>query len=243
MSPARSAWVAALSLGVLSALPAAAQTQATADPAMAETPAPAPAGWGEQIGRLEVGYRGVFVNSPGFDPFSTDGYLPAFSMVASKTVFASGQFSFAPGIAWDYGGSDATARGDSTSMHVQRLTVPLEARVHFGRWGYAFGRLAPGAAMERAEVSDSSAPSALTKSLWLFTGDAGAGYALPLLRFGSERRGRIVRAWLQGDVGYTWTPDNRLTLASTGPLASDGVDLGALGVRGAFLRFAVAVSY
>jgi hypothetical protein len=54
-----------------------------------------------------------------------------------------------------------------------------------------------------------------------------------------------VRIWLQGDAGYSWVVDNRLALT---PTSNDGqtaaaVDLGSLGLRGAFLRFALAVSY
>lgn len=252
MSPRLCAWVGAAALTMLASPSVRAQTMSTAVRAMdvpydvgagAEAPAASLASsWREQIARLELGYRGVFVNSVGYDPFSTNRYLPAFSLVATRTLVTSRDVAFASGIAWDYGGSSAVSRGDPMSLHVQRLTVPLEGRFYFGRWGYALGRIAPGAAMERAQVNDASAPSALTKSLWLFTGDVSAGYAFPLLPL-PPRPGRALRAWLQGDVGYTWTPDNRLMLASSGPQTTDAVDLGSLGMRGAFLRLAVAVSY
>jgi hypothetical protein len=86
-----------------------------------------------EMWRLEMGYRGSFVTSPGFDPFSTNDFLPQFSISASRTVVASGPVSFAAGLAWDYGSSGATARGDATSLSTHRLTVPLEGRVHFAR--------------------------------------------------------------------------------------------------------------
>lgn len=241
MSPRLCAWVGAAALTMLASPSARAQTTNSA--AGVEIPAASLASsWREQIARLELGYRGVFVNSVGYEPFSTNSYLPAFSLVATRTFVTSRDVAFASGIAWDYGGSSAVSRGDSMSLRVQRLTVPLEGRFYFGRWGYALGRVAPGAAMERAEVNDASAPSALTKSLWLFTGDVSAGYAFPLLPLPAHP-GPALRAWLQGDVGYTWAPDNRLMLASSGPQTTDDVDLGSLGVRGAFMRLAVAVSY
>ncbi|HXX69544.1 MAG TPA: hypothetical protein VEK07_20335 [Polyangiaceae bacterium] len=253
MSPNRVAWVLAIAISGAASPRAYAESTAgspaaygppTDDPApFSEGPTPPLASdWAERVARLELGYRGTFVASSGYDPFSTDGYFPAVSLVASRTVFAAGPWAFAPGIAWDYGRSAATARGDSTSLKMQRVTVPLEGRLHFGRWGYLFARIAPGAAMERAEVDDPSAPSALTKSLWLFTGDASAGYALPVLPL-PERPGRAIRVWLQGDFGYSWTPDNALTLTSNSSQTTDAVALGSLGMRGAFLRFAVALSY
>src|SRR4029077_16623470 len=95
--------------------------------------------------RLETGYRGSFVPSAGFDPFSTNDFLPQFSLSASRTLFSQGPFSFAAGLAWDYGASSARARGDATSLTMHRLTAPLEGRLHFVPWGYAFVRAAPGA--------------------------------------------------------------------------------------------------
>jgi hypothetical protein len=237
----RCAWVVAIAL---SAFAPSARAQSTASPPAEPeaTSSVRAADWREQVARLELGYRGVFVTNAGYNPFSTHDYFSGVSLVASRTVFATGRFSFAPGIAWDYGSSGATSRGDATQLQVQRITIPLEGRVHFGRWGYAFGRLAPGAAVERAEVDDASAPSALTKSLWLFTGDASVGYALPVPPL-PEHPGRAIRAWLQADAGYTWVADNGLNLEATTSQLTDQVDLASLGMRGAFIRVAVAASY
>jgi hypothetical protein len=191
--------------------------------------------WRDFVGRFELGYRGVFVTNPGYNPFSSSDYFSGLSMAASHTIGTRGRLSFALGVSWDYGKSGTVARGDATSLDVHRLTVPLEGRAHFGRWGYAFLRVAPGAAMEHAELDDSSAPSALTKTRWLFTTDASAGYAFPVVPFVMQP-GRSPRVWLQGDFGYSWIADQRLDL-------SPNVDLGTLGLRGAFFRVAAAVSY
>lgn len=200
----------------------------------------------EVMTRFEMGYRGSFAPDSGFDPFSTNDLLPEFSMLASRTVFAVGRFSFAPGFAWDHGGAGATARGDTTALTINRLAVPLEGRVHFGRWGYAFARVAPGLAALHAEVDEPSAPAPLSKTQWLFATDLSAGYAwLAWPRFQASEM--VARLWLQSDVGYGWVAQERLNLGPDLPSGSaqrvDGVDLGPISMSGAFFRVAAAVSF
>jgi hypothetical protein len=200
----------------------------------------------EILGRFEVGYRGVFVTNPGYNPFSTQDYFSGAALALSRAIVAESGFSFAPGIAWDYGSSTATARGDGATLQVHRFTVPLEGRLHAGPFGYAFIRVAPGIAGEHVEVTDSSAPSTLTKTQWLFAADASAGYALPVVPM-PPRNGATFRLWLVGDAGYSWIADQRLDLTSTTPAGSPSmvntIDLGTLSLRGAFFRVAAAVSY
>jgi hypothetical protein len=220
---------------------------ASADDAGADRPEPLvrSRGANDVIGRLEIGYRGVFVTNAGYNPFSTQDYFSGISLGLTHTVYSRQRLSFAMGFAWDYGSSGATSRGDATTLSVHRLTVPLEGRIHVGSWGYAFLRVAPGAAYERMELDEVSATSALTKSQWLFATDASVGYAVPLIPM-PERVRRSVDVWLQSDVGYSWVADQRLALApsTTDHEMADGVDLGtSLGLRGAFFRIAAAVSY
>jgi hypothetical protein len=215
--------------------------------AVDRTEAPSPAGPGhEVVARLELGYRGVFVTNPGYNPFSTQDYFSGAYLAVSRTVVSEGAFSFAPGLAWDYGSSSATSRGDAATLMVHRLSVPLEGRLHAGVMGYAFLRIAPGMASEHVEVSDASAPSSLTKTQWLFMADASVGYALPFVPI-PPRHGRTFRLWIVGDGGYSWVADQHLTLQSTVPANGtpmvNQVDLGTLGLRGGFFRFAVAASY
>jgi hypothetical protein len=196
--------------------------------------------------RFELGYRGAFVTDPGYDPFSTQNYFPQVSMVASRTVYARGRFSFAPGFAWDYGRTSATARGDAASLEVHRLVVPLEGRMHFGPWGYVFLRAAPGVALENAEVDDPTATAPLTKSRWLFATDVSGGYAFPIWPR-TDRYEVVPRVWLQADGGYGWIVGQRLNLApdlSSGDLRlASGIDLGSLTMRGAFFRVGAALSF
>jgi hypothetical protein len=198
----------------------------------------------EAMWRFELGYRGNFVTDAGFGPFSTRDYLGQVSLAASRTLVVVGRFSFAPGIAWDFGESDATARGDKSSLQMSRLEVPLEGRVHFGRWGYVLVRAAPGVAFQSAEIDDASLSSPLTKTRWLFAGDVSGGYAFPIWTR-PVRADHTPQIWAQADGGYGWVVAQRLDLtpdSSSGSGAS-GVDLGTLTMRGAFVRVAVAVSF
>jgi hypothetical protein len=200
----------------------------------------------EGMWRIESGYRGSFVTSSGYDPFSTDGYFPEFSLAASRLLFARGRFSFAAGLAWDFGHSAATARGDTSSFDMQRFTVLLEGRIHFGPWGYAYARAAPGATMEHAEIGDESSPALLEKTQWLFATDLSAGYAWLVWPRGEESL-LEPRIWLQGEGGYGWVAQERLALAPALPSGSleraTGVDLGNLSMQGAFFRVAAAVTF
>jgi hypothetical protein len=204
----------------------------------------------EAMWRVEMGYRGSFVTSAGYNPFSRDDYFSQFSLDASRTLWAGAigglHVSFAPGIAWDYGESSASARGDAASLSMHRFTVPLEGRMHFGSWGYAFLRLAPGVAYQRAEVDDASSPSPLFKERWLFATDASAGYAW-LVWPREQPSARTARLWLQSDVGYGLVAAEKLSLSpdlpSSDPRRVAGVDLGTLAMQGAFFRVMAATSF
>jgi hypothetical protein len=197
--------------------------------------------------RLEAGYRGSFVRDPGYQPFSSNGYLPEFSLSASHTLLEEGRFSFAGGLEWGVGNSSSLVRQvDEASIVMQRFTVMLEARLHFGRWGYAYLRAAPGAAWEKVELDDTASPAPLEKTNWLFATDLSAGYAW--LAWPRDAAATLEpRFWLQGEGGYGWVAGQELTLnpalPSGSPIRTDGVDLGALAMQGGFFRVAAAVTF
>ena len=198
--------------------------------------------------RVEMGYRGSFVTNAGYNPFSTDDYFSQVSVAASRTLLTEGRLSFAPGLSWDYGSANASARGPTASFSMHRITVPLEGRFHLGSWGYAFVRGAPGLALQRVEVDESTSPAPLTKSAWQFATDLSAGYAWLFWR-GPNAYDLAPRLWVQGDAGYGWVAGERLALAADLPSSSpqggrvSGTDLGTLTMRGAFFRLAAAVSF
>jgi hypothetical protein len=225
--------------------PVSAQPPQTLPPAEADDAA-APYGGRLAMWRLEVGYRGSFVPNSGYDAFSTNDSLPEFSVAATRTLFTAHPVSFAAGLAWDFGSSSATDRGDHAWLGIQRLTVPLEGRAHFGVWGYAFLRAAPGALSLHSEIDDAAAPAALSKTTWLFATDLSAGYAfLAWPRTGPAPR--QVNLWLQADGGYSWVAQERLdlgpALASGDARIASGVDLGTISLSGPFFRVAAAASF
>jgi hypothetical protein len=194
----------------------------------------------ETIGRLEIGYRQSFVTNAGYNPFSANDYLPQFSVLASRALYAAHPFALAAGIAWDYASAGSLARGSQSTLTLDRLTVPLEGRLYFRDWGYAFVRVAPGLAFVRTEVDDPSAPAPLAKERWLFATDASAGYAFPIVpRTGPSSH--TPRGWLEASGGYGWVASEHLDLTPGG--GASGVDLGTLALNGAFFRIAVAASY
>jgi hypothetical protein len=225
--------------------PMSAAPQPTLPPAEVDDTA-APYRGRDAMWRLEVGYRGSFVPNSGYDAFSTNNSLPELSVAATRTLFTAHPISFAAGLAWDFGSSSATDRGDHAWLGIQRLTVPLEGRAHFGVWGYAFLRAAPGALSLHSEVDDAAAPAALSKTTWLFATDLSAGYAfLAWPRTGPAPR--QVNLWLQADGGYSWVAQERLdlgpTLASGDARIASGIDLGTLSLSGPFFRVAAAASF
>ncbi len=215
-------------------------------PALETAPAPTGADTRESMWRIEAGFRGSFVPSAAFDPFATNDFLPEFSVAATRTLFAAGHLSLALGLGWDYAKTSATARGDSTSLSVQRISAPIEGRVHLGPVGYLFVRAAPGATVERAEVDDAAAAAPLEKSRWLFSTDLSGGFAW--LVFPRTREpSATARFWLQADGGYGWVAANHLdlspALASSDGRVISGTDLGSLDMSGAFFRIDAAVSF
>ncbi len=226
---------------------AEAQPAPTSWPTPESSESPRPVGRREGNWRIEVGYRGSFIPSSGYQVFSDNGYFPEFSLSASRTLFARGRLSVAAGLAWDVGGSGAQLRQvDQASLTMQRVTATLEGRLHFGRWGYAYLRAAPGAAMERAEVDDAASTAPLEKSTWLFATDVSAGYAW--LVWPRDAAGTVQpRFWLQGEGGYGWVVGQELTLdpglPPGSPVPTAGVDLGTLAMQGGFFRLAAAVSF
>jgi hypothetical protein len=200
----------------------------------------------ESMWRVEVGYRGSYVPDAGYDPFSTNDFLPQFSLTATRTLVAENHLSFAAGLSWEEGSSSANARGDQAFLGVQRLEVPLEGRVHMGRLGYVFVRAAPGAVAEHAQLSDTAAAATLSKTRWLFATDVSGGFAfLVVPRFRSAKH--TPEIWIQADGGYGWVVGERLdlapALAANDARIMSGVDLGTLKLSGGFFRIAAAASF
>ena len=208
-------------------------------------PAPAPNSPRATPWEVSLGYRGAFVESAGYAPFSTNDYFSQSSLGASRVVFVSGRLAFAVGATWDHGDSSATARGAPSDLEVHRLTAPLTLRYRVLRWLDAFVRVAPGAAYQRASVDDPSGIATLKKTAWLPCGDATAGVAWA---FADSRILAHPFVWrLTAEGGYGWTADMSLSLnpdlQGSDPRQTGSTDIGTLALSGGFGRIGVAVGF
>jgi hypothetical protein len=187
-----------------------------------------------------IGLRESFIAHSGFDPFSTNNVLPQFSVDAGRALYASGPFSLAVLALFDYGSVKANARGADTSLNVARVTAAAEARYHFWRRFYLFGRVAPGALHSGAALKDPVAGVDQEADAWAFASDFSLGAAV---EFAGEARGDSSRprGWLGLDGGYGYAQATKLALKTSDtsanvPARLEPVALGELAVRGGFFR-------
>jgi hypothetical protein len=197
----------------------------------------------ESFWQGQVGLRSTFVTDPGFDPFATSNVLTSFSLGGSRTIFVEDAFSFAPGIFWDYGARSATARGQATSLEVNRLSLALEGRYHIAPWVYGLVRVTPGAIHQSAQIDDPLAGAPYVANAWTFAFDASAGAAFLLGPHSSSP----VHWWLAGEGGYGYAGSASLMmhtdLAAGDPRRTGDLDMGQLALSGAFFRIYGSVTF
>ena len=200
----------------------------------------------ESFWQAEAGVRSMYITSPGYDPVSTDNSLVQFSLGASRTLWDQDQFSFAPGILWDYGESSATARGLPTDLEAHRIALTLEGRYHILPGMDGLGRVAPGALHQRVELDDPAAVAPYVARHWSFAFDSAAGLAF-LLGPQAEVARSPVRWWLAAEGGYSYAGTGSLVMntdvGADDPRRTGPLDLGSLALRGGFFRVYAAVTY
>jgi hypothetical protein len=200
----------------------------------------------ESFWQGELGVRSQFVKDPGYDPFSTNDVFAQVSLGVTRTIWSEDRLSFAPGIIWDYGERNATARGQNTSLSAHRLALSLEGRYHLFPWAYGLLRVTPGALRQAAELEDSTSPAKFVAAEWVFALDASAG-AVFLLGPHAEESSSPVRWWLGAEGGYAYAGSTSLVmhpdLAADDPRRTGNLDLGTLAMRGAFFRVYGCVTY
>jgi hypothetical protein len=153
--------------------------------------------------RVSGGFKIGYVGSRGFDTYADTDTLPQFSIDATYMLWSTGRLGLAAGVGWDAGGRDESLRGLKTNFAMHRFLVPLEARVAMTEWVWAFGKVAPGAALALGKIQDPSAPSALSSSGWAFATDLSAGATFAI---GSRRADRhSVRFIMTPEIGYSIT--------------------------------------
>ncbi|MEO8799656.1 MAG: hypothetical protein ABI551_17310 [Polyangiaceae bacterium] len=197
--------------------------------------------------KIGMGVRGGRVDHPGFNPFANNSQLWQYSLTATRTLFASQRFSFAMGASWDVGTRSDNARGFDTGIVVHRLSVPLEGRYHAAPWLYAFARVAPGADYRKAWITDPSASTGeLDSSAWAFAADFSLGASF-LVGPQGKPDSHVPRVWFTPELGYAWSGSTDLSFAPRGadadPQPTGTTDLGALAIRGPFVRLSIDLSF
>jgi hypothetical protein len=194
-----------------------------------------------------IGFRVAKISSSGFDPFADSDELAQFSAGVGRTVMTSGSFSLAGVFLYDIGGRSSEARGATTDLIVHRLTLGAEARYHFFRQFFAFGRVAPGAIHSIAKIEDvtTDVDEQATRD-WVFATDLSAGATLDLSGFSKYSRKRKMAAWITLEGGYGFAGETELSMTADGgggPVRAEPLDLGPLALAGPFMRGAFVLTY
>jgi hypothetical protein len=197
--------------------------------------------------RVSTGLKVGTYGDAGLDTFASNDVIANWSIDASYTLFVVRWFSLAAGLGWDVGGRASDLRGMKTSITTHRFSVPIEGRIHFAGWLYAFGKLAPGAALHTVSVEEGSAKGPLTDTLGAFSGEASLGASLLVGPHGGYDR-RAPRFWVTPEIGYGWTTSGAVRPTPSGNpndvLGSNApTNLGSLAMRGIFWRLGVAVTF
>lgn len=191
----------------------------------------------------QLGLRSTLVTDAGFDPFSTNDVTNHFSVTLGRVLIAQDNVSFGLGAGWDYSHDGASVRGSPTSLDVHRLTLVPEARYHFARRFYGFGRIGAGVSLLDATLERSGDYDSSTNDV-AFSADASAGVAWEVI---GERTGdsRQPRMWLIADAGYLFTTKADLLLDSApdAPARASTTSLGELGLSGFTYRVTAALTY
>lgn len=215
---------------------------------------PAPGDVSQGLGRtsflrIGAGVRIGYLGSAGYDPFSTNDVLPQLSLEATHTLATAGRVSFAAGVAWDWGGSSARARGVPSSVFVHRIAVPLEARYHAFTGFYGFARVAPGLLTHSFALEGGSEGTARDD-----LGGGGAGFGADLAVGASllavprnKPEKRTVRFWITPELGYALATKRSVRLTPDAPDERIGefaaVALPTFATTGPYFRISLAMTY
>ena len=162
-----------LVLLVATSLPAVAQAQDAAERTSDKDRAPLGVG-------VQAGLRANVLPQRGLDPFARQNTLVQGSLGAGAVILRRNRFTLLAGPQWELGQTDATARGNATSLTLHRLTASLSAHYALWPWVHPYIRLAPGALHVRANVEDAALDAPFAVRTWTWTVDVAAGVAIPL---------------------------------------------------------------
>lgn len=237
----------ALSLALFSALPARALAETPARGARVDARRDAP------YAKLALGVRGQWWGSQGFDAFSRNDFTGAFSLSGDVTVWKSRRFSLAAGLGWDVSPFSGQTRGVDSSFTVHRVSIPLEARLHFTHWLYGFGKVAPGFVASVASLELEPDVGRYRDTRYAFSTDLALGAAFglspPRTRYKQRRQ---VRLWAIPEIGWSLAgkttyaltpPDERPDSDVRLPGTTDPTRLPGFSASGPFFRVSLALAF
>jgi hypothetical protein len=202
-----------------------------------------------------LGVRADLIRGSSLDPFSAVDDISQSALSVGYLLSGSEREGLALGFEWNHGTTAATARGSQASLTMDRLTLAIEGRLPLWRRLCGFARFAPGLLRDHISLVDLSAPAGAYGSFaagglhqysWVPAADVSGGLALRL----GELRGTgapVFGFWLTTEGGYGYAGAHDVVLGSRVETQPGRVDeplrLGQLALRGAFLRFRLAVSF
>jgi len=209
-----------------------------------EEPAPRADAW-----QASLGVRTTLIGSAGYDPFSTDDALAQVALSASRVLTRQDRLALAVGAGFEYGASNADARGAHSRLGLLQASLFAEGRYAPHPRIYGFVRAGAGVLNGSATLDDAStlplaggATGSLTDTFTLPSIEGSVGAAVCLAPSSSR-----VGAWIVAQGGYGWAPSHSLLLepevggADRNKVAP--LDLGTIAPRGPFMTFALALSY
>lgn len=161
---------------------------------------------------FEAGMRTTVVLDEGYDPYSSNDLLPHFAASATWVPLRMAPFSVGLVGEYDLGGSSGMARGDATSMLVQRASLGLQARLALGSRVYTFAKAAPSVMYMRGSITDAAVDRPLTADAWTWGVDATGGAAVMIGRAG-DPDWPALRVWIVGEIGYAFAGKSEMVFS------------------------------
>lgn len=182
-----------------------------ATPPEPEAPAPRPAVPHTQHFSAGLGFRAGIVSGEGYDPFSKDNALASGTLFGSYTPFSLRPASLHLAFEWDFASPSSSARGNESSLEIQRLGVGLEARYSPISRLALFVRGMPSAIHTYASIDDAVLGKKLESSSWTWGLDVSGGAAARIGAVGSSEY-PVASFWLALDMGYRFAGSTKMRL-------------------------------
>jgi hypothetical protein len=207
-----------------------------ASPAPVAAPIPRLSAW--------LGVASLWVASEGLDAFSKDDALVMFDAGAALSIARADGLDLAAVASLGIGASDASYRGEATSLDFTRISLGPEARWSLLDRLFLFGRLSPSLTRLSAGLDESSSGARLSQTKWVWGGEGALGLDL---RF-AEAAAALPAAlgfYLRVEGGYAWSASSDLSLraGSDAPVRTAPLELGELALRGPSFKASVGAGF